>query len=251
MLARLSSVIEKDRRAVDQGPRQILGERQPAIGQLSGAHLHIATQLDASYTTANLIPVVAPRDGVVVTRDVVAGEVIDTAMTLFTVVDTSRMWLILDAPLEDARYVRAGQHVIFRPDGDVHDHDGKIIWISTDIDAETRTVKVRAELGNDDGHLRNESFGEGRILLREERDAIVAPKDAVHWEGCCHVAFVRDRSFLQEDAYAVFHTRMVRPGVTHDGFTEIIAGLLPGEVIVAEGGSVLRAELLKGNLGAG
>ena len=33
--------------------------------------------------------------------------------------------------------------------------------------------------------------------------------------------------------------------------TEIIAGLLPGEVVVTEGSGVLRAELLKGNLGAG
>ena len=34
-------------------------------------------------------------------------------------------------------------------------------------------------------------------------------------------------------------------------FTEVIAGLLPGEVVVTIGSAVLRAELLKGNLGAG
>ena len=36
-----------------------------------------------------------------------------------------------------------------------------------------------------------------------------------------------------------------------DDTTEMIAGLLPGEVIVTKGSGVLRAELLKGNLGAG
>ena len=59
------------------------------------------------------------------------------------------------------------------------------------------------------------------------------------------------RNYLAKDSYKVFHTRMVRPGVTNGDYTEIIAGLLPGEVVVTKGSGVLRAELLKGNLGAG
>jgi hypothetical protein len=34
-------------------------------------------------------------------------------------------------------------------------------------------------------------------------------------------------------------------------FTEIIAGVLPGEVVATTGSDVLRAQLLKNNLGAG
>ena len=49
----------------------------------------------------------------------------------------------------------------------------------------------------------------------------------------------------------VFHTRKVRPGVTNDTFTEIIAGVLPGEVVATKGSAVLRAELLRANLGDG
>ena len=56
---------------------------------------------------------------------------------------------------------------------------------------------------------------------------------------------------MQEGSYKVFHTRSVRPGVVSGDYTEVIAGLLPGEVVVTEGSGVLRAELLKGNLGAG
>jgi multidrug efflux pump subunit AcrA (membrane-fusion protein) len=116
---------------------------------------------------------------------------------------------------------------------------------------ETRTVKVRAELPNNDGHLRDETYGAGQIVLREEQDAIVVSNEAVHWEGCCHVAFIRDKDYMKKDSYKVFHTRMVRPGVTNGDYTEMIAGLLPGEVVVTKGSGVLRAELLKGNLGAG
>jgi len=206
--------------------------------------------LDPVRTTSNLIPVVAPRDGIVVTRDVVAGEFVETAQTLFTVADTTRMWLTMNVPLEEAKHVALGQKVVFQPDG--HDeHEGTVTWISTAVDMETRTVKVRAELSNDDGHLRDETFGAGQIVLREEPDAIVVPNEAVHWEGCCHVAFVRDKGYMKKDSYKVFHTRMVRPGVANGDYTEMIAGLLPGEVVVTKGSGVLRAELLKGNLGAG
>ena len=89
------------------------------------------------------------------------------------------------------------------------------------------------------------------LQLREEEDAIVVPSTALHWEGCCHVVFVRDKDYMKEGSYKVFHTRSVRPGVVSGDTTEMIAGLLPGEVIVTKGSGVLRAELLKGNLGAG
>jgi multidrug efflux pump subunit AcrA (membrane-fusion protein) len=211
----------------------------------------VLAALDPHRSTANLIPLVAPRDGSVMVRDVVAGEVIDTDRVLFTIGDTSHMWLMLNVPLEQAQRVAVGQKVVFRPDGDDHAHTGTLTWVSSNVDADTRTVKVRGELLNDDGHLRNETFGLGEIVLREESDAIVVPSSAVHWEGCCHVVFVRDKDFLKKGSYKVFHTRSVRPGVVLGDTTEMIAGLWPGEVVVTKGSGVLRAELLKGNLGAG
>jgi len=212
---------------------------------------NLSREFDATQISTNLVPVKAPIEGEVVEREVVAGEVVATTRVLFTVADTRHMWLTLSVPLEDAKYIALHQPVQFQPDGADFEIDGTISWISTAVDQQTRTVKVRAELSNLDSRLRDETFGIGRIVLRDEPDAVLVPKKAVHWEGCCFVAFVRERDFLKEDSFKVFHTRMIRPGVTTDSHTEIIAGLLPGEVIVSKGSGVLRAELLKGNLGAG
>jgi cobalt-zinc-cadmium efflux system membrane fusion protein len=219
--------------------------------QFLGLPPDLTQQLDPARTSSNLMPVVAPRDGIVVTRDVVAGEVVDTARTLFTIVDTRQMWLVLNVPLEEAQHVAINQKVVFRPDGSDRADVGTLTWISTEVDNQTRTVKVRGELPNADSHLRDETFGQGEIILREVEDAIVVPSSAVHWEGCCHVVFVRDKDYLKEGSYKVFHTRSVRPGVVMGDVTEMIAGLWPGEVVVTRGSGVLRAELLKGNLGAG
>jgi cobalt-zinc-cadmium efflux system membrane fusion protein len=49
----------------------------------------------------------------------------------------------------------------------------------------------------------------------------------------------------------VFYARSVRPGARDGKQTEIIAGLLPGEVVATTGSASLRSELLKSNLGEG
>lgn len=201
--------------------------------------------------SANLIPVVSPRPGVVVSRNAVAGEVVETSKPLFTIADTSKMWLLLNVRLEEISRISIGQKIIFQADGSELETTGSVTWISTEVDSRTRTIQVRGELSNTHGRLRNETFGAGEIILREEQNAIVVPSNAVHWEGCCHVAFVRDKDYFKDGSFKVFHTRSVRPGATIGQSVEVIAGLLPGEVVVTKGSGILRAELLKGNLGAG
>jgi multidrug efflux pump subunit AcrA (membrane-fusion protein) len=219
--------------------------------QFLGLSDALRSELPASMTSNNLIPLVASLDGIVIQREAVVGEVIDPSHTLFQIADTGNMWMILNVPMEEAKHIAVGQNMTFQADGDDYRHVGKVTWISTNVDSHTRTIKVRGELPNHDDRLRDESFGTGEILLRQEEDAILVPSTALHWEGCCHVAFVRDKDFFRNGSYKVFHTRSVRPGVVAKDHTEVIAGLLPGEVVVTEGSGVLRAELLKGNLGAG
>ena len=210
-----------------------------------------ASELDPATTTSNLLPVTAPLSGIAVSRNVVAGEVVDTDKQLFTVADISQMWLRLNVPLEEAGYVAIGQKVQFTPDGASQPVTGAIDWTSTSADQKTRTVSVRATLQNPDGRLLNETFGVGTIVLREEPEAIVVPNEAVQWDGSCSVVFVRDTAWFEEKSPKLFYTRSVRVGAKTDEVTEVIAGVLPGEVIATVGSDVLRAQLLKNNLGAG
>ncbi len=211
----------------------------------------IAESLDPTTVSGNLLPVVAPLDGIITARDVVAGEVVDAAKVLYVVADPSELWLTLDLKLEDAASVAIGQAVRFHPDGAKAEVSGTVSWLSSEIDHRTRTVKLRATLPNPDGKLKANTFGTGTVVLREEPKAPVVPTSAVHWEGCCHIVFVRDRDYLREGSPKVFHIRKVRIGAKDGTQTEIIAGLLPGEVIVTAGGDLLRTELLRGDLGEG
>ena len=217
-----------------------------------GLPAELAQRFDSQTATANLIPIRSPMDGVIVDRQVVPGEVVNPSRTLFQVADTSQMWLSLNIPLEEARFLSIAQPVRFRPDGSPHEVTGTLTWISTAADKRTRMVKVRAELPNPNGQLRDETFGSGRVVLREDQDAIVVPKEAIHWEGCCHTVFVRDKDYFADpESPKVFHVRSVRIGATNGDRTEIVVGLLPGEVVATKGSDVLRAQLLKNGLGEG
>ncbi len=225
-------------------------ELQSELNTLGLPKSAIASTESSKYST-NLIPVMAPREGIVVSVNTVPGEVVETVKTLFTVVDTSRMWLHLNVRLEEAERISIGQELVFRADGSTKVAIITVSWINTEVDPKTIIVRVRGELKNEEQLLRNETFGAGEVILRKEDSAIVVPKNAIHWEGCCHVAFVRDKDYFKEGSFKVFHTRSVRPGAVTDNNVEVIAGLMPGEVVVTKGSGILRVELLKGNLGAG
>ncbi|WP_339735584.1 efflux RND transporter periplasmic adaptor subunit [uncultured Gimesia sp.] len=210
------------------------------------------SRLSAEVRTANLLPIYSSINGVVVDRAVTPGEVVDPSRILFRVADMSQMWLTLNIPLEHMEQLAIGQTVRFRADGSRHEVESKLDWISTSTDQQTRMVQVRAVLPNLKGRLRNETFGTGEVILRQEPNAIVIPTGASHWEGCCQVVFVRDKHYFDSpDSPKVFHVRSVRLGASNNNYTEVISGVLPGEVIATAGSDVLRAQLLKNNLGEG
>lgn len=211
----------------------------------------LARSLDPRTTSSNLLAVTSPLDGEVVERSVVAEEQTDPARVLFVVADTRKMWLLLNVRPEDADLLKPGQLVRFRHDGHASWDEGTVSWVSPGADEKTRMVPVRVAFANLDGHHHAHTFGLAHVVLREEPRAIVLPNEAIHWEGDCNVVFVRDKHFDEPGVPKVFHVRSVRPGVKEGANTEILAGLLPGELVATKGSGILRSQLLKNNLGAG
>jgi membrane fusion protein, heavy metal efflux system len=216
-----------------------------------GLPAYLADTLDPRSTPANLLPLAASQDGVIVQRQAVKGEMVDPSKVLFTLAAINPLWLMLEVHFEDVEHLRPGMPVYFRPDGAKMESLGHIAWISHEADEKTRTVKVRVDVQNADGALVVHSFGCGRVVLRDEPKTMLIPNDAVQSDGTCSVVFVKDRISQKPDALQIYHVRQVRLGGRDAFHTEILAGLLPGEVIVTKGSGVLKGELLKSKIGAG
>ncbi len=215
-----------------------------------GIPTEILSKVLPSSKSANLFPIRASHGGMVVAADCVAGEVVDATTVLFTVADPTRLWLKLSVRQEDARYVSPGLSVVFRGDDRSPEVKGRISWVSPAIDERTRTLAVRADLGGGAGLIKDKTFGTGRIILREEPSAVTVPRESVQSTPDANFVFVRDRRYLQPGSPKVFHVRQVRLGARDDQYVELLAGVLPGEVVVTKGSPVLLAQLLRSNLGA-
>jgi len=237
---------------VPGGLTKLDAERLTHTLQCLGLPEELCDKLSAKGSmTMNLIPIVAPQDGVIVEMDVVAGEVVQPEKTLLTLANLSRVWLTLHVKQEDSERLSLGQKVKFKADGGKREVAGRLSFISPSVDESTRTIKVRAVLGNQDRVLKANSFGAGWIVLREEPKAVTVPLDAVQSDGDCQIVFVRDKNFLKKDSPKVFHARQVRVGAKTDTHVELLAGALPGEVVATKGSASFRAELLKTGFGEG
>ncbi len=194
---------------------------------------------------SSLLPLRAPFRGIVVERFAVMGEVVDTTKSLFAIADTSRMWTILDIYESDIPDIRIGQPVVLEVEGlRGEQYGGYVTWISSHVDSRTRTLKVRAEIANHDGFLRAGMFGKAIISVRDREQALIVPKTAIQWEGCCNIVFVKRSDIL-------FEPRKVRLGYETDGFVVVEDGAKEGEEIVTTGSFLLKTEILKGSIGAG
>jgi cobalt-zinc-cadmium efflux system membrane fusion protein len=216
-----------------------------------GVPADLVKELSGQTTSSSLFPLKAPQSGIVTDLDLVVGEFVDTNRTLMVLADRQHMLLSMSLTAEQVKYVRKGLPVRFVSESGESTVEGSVSWISSAVDDTTRMLKVRASLTAVNADTRANTFGTAHIILREEPNAMVVPRECVQWDGCCNVVFVRDKNYRKPDAPKVIYARKVRPGASDAKFVELIAGVLPGEVVVSKGSDVLRAQMLKNNLGAG
>lgn len=213
--------------------------------QFLGLPADLVATLEAT-TTSNLVPLIAPFDGVVIGRGLAMGEVVSPEQPQIEIADIRKVWVLLEVRKEDLNLVRIGQPLTFTPDGLAGEVSGRIDWISSEVDEKTRTLQVRAEIENPtleggvgDQHsthmLRANTFGTGKICVREQAESLVAPTAAVQFNGERHMVFVR--------AGTRFVPRTVEVGVTSEDHTEIRSGVTAGDEVATTGSHVLKAEL--------
>jgi membrane fusion protein, heavy metal efflux system len=207
----------------------------------------ISGELDTDHTTSNLLALTASFDGVVIRHDAALGEMTVEGKPIIEISDLRRMWLKLDVPKEDASKLALGQRIRFAPDGIDQELESKIVWISSEMNMQTRTLQVRAEVenpivssdattGQEVRLLRANTFGTGSIVVGESDSAFVIPLTAVLHADNQPMVFYRtgELSFARLD---------VKLGVRDSNWIQIeSADLVPGMEIVTQGCHVLKSE---------
>ena len=189
-------------------------------------------------TVDPMVPVPAPEDGVVVERLVNVGELVDPSKPLFTVGDFQSVWLKADVFEKDIPKVKLGQKIELRVDSFPDTvFPGSLDYVANQVDSDTRTLAVRAEVSNKSDLLKPKMFARMRILVGQQR-VLAIPITAVQDTRTGKVVYVPVGQNTYEE-------RKVKLGAQCDEYIEILDGLRAGERVVTQGSFDLRAAAVR------
>lgn len=187
-------------------------------------------------------PLTAPFAGTVIEKRAVLGELAPIDQSLFTVADMSTLWIESDLFEKDLGRIKTGaQAVVTIAAYPGETFKGRLTYISSTMDKETRTVKARVEVPNHDGKLKPEMFATVAIGTGGSAKALSVPEDAVLLLQGQPTVFVAERGG--------FEPRAVEAGERAQGYAVLKSGVAAGESVVVRGAYALKARLLKSQIG--
>lgn len=178
----------------------------------------------------------APIDGLVLERPALPGMMAEAGDTLFRLADNSAIWIVADVPEYDLAAVKVGQRVTVRfANLPGEQFKSTVALIYPDLQAQTRTAKIRVEVANPTGVLRANMFAEIDVETGDEAPVVLVPGSSVVDTG--------DRQFVFIDkGEGRFETRDVKIGVRGNNAVEVTEGIESGERVVVAANFLLDAE---------
>ena len=181
------------------------------------------------------IPVIAPAGGEITERLVGPGQLLQAGTTqCFTISDMSTVWVLVNVYQNDLRYVHVGDDVAITTDAFPDTFHGKISFLSPALDPNTRTLQARIVTANPGKKLKKDMYVNATVQAGAIVDALTVP-DAAVLRDTENQPFVYAQSGTNQ-----FARRPVTVGDSHNGRTQIAAGLKEGERVVGDGSLFLQ-----------
>ena len=239
-LARLTELY-KTRAVAQKDVEQATSDQQAAEGALHTARDNVRlfgktdTEIDriiAERTADPTLVVPSPITGLITARNAAPGLFVQpgSAPAPYTVSDINTMWMLANVVETDSPAFQVGQAVKVKisafPD---REFDGRITTISAMVDPNTRRVLVRSEIRNPQHELRSGMFASFVIRIGDPVRSPAVPLNGVvrEGDGSMTVWVTADRR--------KFTRRVVKVGLEHDGYWQILEGVQSGELVATEG----------------
>jgi cobalt-zinc-cadmium efflux system membrane fusion protein len=224
-------------------------ELAEAADAAAGSRLSYLGLVDAQGRAAGAdLTVPAPIGGTVLRLDVAVGSVVSEGQAVARVADLSSVWAWCDLfpdtlsrldaislPLEAALTVTGAGEQAF---------PGRLDFITSGTAEPGHTVRARIVLDNRPGRLRPGLAAAAVVTLPSRGPVSVVPASAVLEDGGVRFVF----SWWKGDLWRRQDVEM-GPRVGDD--VVITRGLVPGDKVVAQGGFLLKSDILREKMGAG
>jgi membrane fusion protein (multidrug efflux system) len=172
--------------------------------------------------------IIAPFDGVVGLRGVSLGDYVKDGTDLVNVEDVRILKVDFRLPERNLAQVRVGQGVEVIADALPSERwQGVIEAINPRVDANGRSLELRAVLENSRGKLRPGMFVRVRVITGERTNALMVPEEAIVPQG--------EEFFVYRVVNGQARRVLVKIGLRRDARVEIVQGLAPGDQVVTAG----------------
>ena len=180
------------------------------------------------------ISIRAPFRGAITRRQATVGEYLAINAPVVTLVRQSPLRLRLEIPERLAVRVRPGQRIDIHLEGSTLTHAGTVVRLSPSIEAQNRSLLIEGHIPNEDNALRAGSFAQGTVTVdAQARGVAVSVRSVMNFAGV-------DRLFIVESNAVA--ERIVKLGRRlPDDRVEIVSGLKPGDIVIAEPSDRLSA----------
>jgi RND family efflux transporter MFP subunit len=211
-------------------------------GQAASAEAELAAakqQLEVSQANqkqfsamADYTRIVAPFAGVITNRYADTGALIAAgtssstqAIPVVRLAETSKLRLVLPIPESVVAQIHLGDPVKVHVQALDQDIEGRVSRFADSLDVQTRTMETEIDFENRSGRLMPGMYTETRLSLREKKNALTIPLEAVSRNG-------EEATVLAVDAKNVVEERKVRLGAEDSTRVEVLSGLNEGERVI-------------------
>jgi membrane fusion protein, heavy metal efflux system len=245
-LYKVQGIAEKDL-------QQAVSDQQTAEGALKAARNAVEVfgkspgEIDRMVKTREIDPylvVRSPISGRITARNAAPGLFVQPGNlpAPYSVADISRVWMNASVTESDMPLVRKGQKIqvsilafpnrVFR---------GEISTVGASVDPQLHRGMVRAEIDDSKHELLPGMFASFIIATGEPVSTAAVPLDGVirEGDGSMTVWVTTDRRH--------FTRRLVKIGLQHEGYDQILEGVRPGEKVVTKG-AIFLDNLASGGL---
>jgi membrane fusion protein, multidrug efflux system len=208
----------------------------PEYEQTRTAYAAAQAQVDQLKTRVGYAAVKAPLAGVVVEKNVEAGDAVGNQTKLFTLADISTLVVRLGVSELDVVDLSVSEPVKVTLDAlPNRNFDGHIRRIFPSADPSTRLVTVEVALAPGSENTVKPGFlARVTFALARRNNVMLVPSGAIVGSGSGSTQAV----FVVRDGHATLRT--VEPGLISEGRVEVLSGLSVGDSVVSLGTNGLR-----------
>ncbi|MEX1230475.1 MAG: efflux RND transporter periplasmic adaptor subunit [Planctomycetaceae bacterium] len=185
----------------------------------------------------------APYDGLITRRWIDSGDFVASAATsktepLFTVDRVDRLRLIFDIPESESALIQVGQPTSLKVDALKNRmFAGRIKRTTGVLDPQTRTLRVEAELDEPNESLRPGMYGMITVTLVERSQVVTLPTRCIQFD---------DQSpYVLCSLDGTAEKRFITLGYSDSSQTEIIEGLDPNDLVIAESENIIHNDVTR------